>query len=211
MKERNEWLKNYLVSLYEELNSEYPGIVSIDSVNEYYDKLSTSKYSKEELTTMIDQNKERVIKHYLNNKSNMERISQEKLYELNDLFNCRVSNDTLHIHVVPVSIKKELAEMGLKKYLEFAEVKLLDAFSKIYDILCQDENNDIKTVFAVSPLLRVSIIQDLFRKFGFDAGLTDSELFKSMFNSDRVGQAIISKEKFMTLEKERRGEKYIEK
>ncbi len=200
MKERNEWLKNYLYSLWEELNKQYPGMILKESIENYYNKLSTTLYSKEDLIKEIDEMKQKVIERYLKKK---DIPSKERKYELNDLFNCRTTDDVIHIHVVPVSIKKELSEMGVRGYLKFAEDKLLDAFSKLVGILELEENKNIKTVFAVSPLLKMGFVQELFKKYGFDVSMTKEPYFKKMFNTEKIGQAKISKEKFLQLAKER--------
>ncbi len=128
-----------------------------------------------------------------------EQITEEKKYDLNELFNCRISYNTLHIHVVPVSVKEEMAEMGRKEYFEYVEKQLDDALRKIAPILQEPSNEDIDTVLAVSPTLKLSILQEMFARKGFEVGFTQDERFVNMFKTDRIGIARISREKFLQM------------
>ena len=127
------------------------------------------------------------------------------------MFDCRITDNTLHIHVVPKSVKGEIKELGLKNFLDTSEEKLFDAFNKIADIIQLDENLGIQNIFAVSPLLKVSAVQDLFRKYNFEVGMTKNEKFMEMFGTKRVGEAIISRENFMLMLDERKNMRSIQR
>lgn len=128
---------------------------------------------------------------------------KEKHYYLNDLFDCRITNNTLHLHVVPKSVKEDINKMGVRNYFGYADEKLSDALTSVYDIVLNDEPN-IKNIFAVSPLLSKQIVKDMFNKRGFDTSIKPDKRFEEMFGTDKIGQAIISKDKFVFLEQEKR-------
>lgn len=129
----------------------------------------------------------KMIENYKKSKENL----KERHYNLNDYFDCRVSNDTLHIHVVP-------SEIGMD-FVRNVDKKLLDALTNIPQILNLPENKDVKNVFAVSKLLNPPCIQELFKKYGFETSKATDQKFIDMFKSEQIGQAIMSKEKFIEL------------
>ena len=85
----------------------------------------------------------------------------------------------------------------------YTEEKLVDAFGKIGYIIQQPENTNIETIFAVSPLLKARFLQKMFHKYDFESSLCDNPYIIEMFKTDRIGQAIISRNKFLTMLEER--------
>lgn len=140
-----------------------------------------------------------IIEKRAEDKKNAEEMKNQPHYDLNDLFDCRVSHNTLHIHVVPKSVREEMANAGgPTKYLnDVVAPKLDDALSKVVKILDTDEK-DVTTVAAISPTLRIA--QDLFRERGFEVGETTDEKFVRMFGDSRIFMATIPKEKLIELQ-----------
>lgn len=119
----------------------------------------------------------------------------EKKYNLNELINCRISNNTLHLHVVPPSVKEDMVRMGRRGFLDYANKELIDAVEKLPEIL--KENDEVETIFAVSPLLHNKLVQDMFLDQGFAVKKTTKEEFLNMFPGKKVGEAVVSKEDFL--------------
>lgn len=129
------------------------------------------------------------------------RIANEKHYSLNELLDCRITNKTLHIHVVPKTVKEDMKQMGIRKYTEYAEERLEDALARIYDIIVKEEQ-DIQTIFAVSPLLSHNFIKKMFEKHGFNTSTEPNEMFEKMFPDKKIGQAIIKRDKFIQIQEQ---------
>ena len=194
-----------------ELNDKYPGIIHEDVVNLFLSDLYNSDLSSDEINQKVDDAVERVVKSYTNRHNRRFDEKNERHYDLNDMFDCRITGNTLHIHVVPKSVKAEIKEMGLKDFLAISDEKLFDAFNRIADIIQLDENLGIKNIFAVSPLLKVSAVQKLFRNYDFDVRMTRNEEFMKMFGTKRVGEALISRKNFISMLDERNKNRCMEK
>ena len=194
MEEKNILVKQYITECGIELNNKYPGIVDDNKINRAIAMFTNSEKSLEELKEQINELISEMIKNYNRSKDD----KQELHYDLNDYFDCRVSNDTLHIHVVPKDIKQDLMKMK-HDYYGYVETKLEDALRKIPDILSLPENANVKTIFAVSPLLRTAHSQEMFKKYGFDVSISHVLKFKDMFQGKRIGQAVMNKDKFVEL------------
>lgn len=143
-----------------------------------------------------------IIERRAEDKKKQEEIKEQPHYDLNDLFDCRVSHNTLHIHVVPKSVREDMANAGgPTKYVnDVVAPKLDDALDKVVKILDTDEK-DVTTVAAISPTLRLA--QNLFRERGFDVGETNDEKFVRMFGDSRIFMATIPKERLIELQKEK--------
>ena len=124
-------------------------------------------------------------------------------YDLNDLFDCRITDDCLHMHVVPKSVREDMAQAGgPTSYLNnVVAPKLDDALDKVVDILNTKEQG-INTVAAISPTLRLA--QKLFVERGFDVGETHDERFVQMFGDSRIFTATIPREKLIKLQEEKK-------
>ena len=191
--EKKEFLTNYINIVASELTQR--GITPTEEQKkQVYDLFINSDKSNEEIKLEIDV----LVKNYISRMNNQNDISKEKHYDLNELFDCRISSNTLHIHIVPKSVKEDIAAVGgIKNYVNNAEIMLDDALSKIVGILNEPENENIENVYAVSPTLKLSILRDLFARKGFTVGFTDKEAFRKMFNTDKIGEALISREEFI--------------
>lgn len=200
MEEKNQMVVGYINSLREQFAKNNIPITdsSVDKViNQYTNSSKSFDVIKQELDKLVEEKLEELRKRQEFFKRGQQQ--SEKHYDLNDLFDCRISNNTLHIHVVPKSIEEDIKKVGLRNYFKIVEEKLEDAFKKIPNILNDPSNRDVQSVFAVSPLLKVSMAQEIFRNFGFDVEMSDNPIFQEMFDGKRIGQAKMSKEKFMQL------------
>lgn len=130
-------------------------------------------------------------------------IEEQKHYDLNELFDCRITDDCLHIHVIPKSVKEDMARAGgPTRYLnDVVAPNLDDALAKINDIITSSEK-DINVIMAVSPTLRLG--RKLFQERGFDVSETKEEPFKQMFGDTKIVKAVISRDKFLTMQEEKK-------
>lgn len=196
-------IRKRAVDITSKLNEKYPGIIHEDIVNLFLTDLYDSDLSDAEIEKKIAEGINRVVSRYVG-RNRRRNKSLERYYDLNEMFDCRITNNTLHIHVVPKSVKEYIARVGLKKFIGISDERLFDAFCKISDIIQLEENLHIENVFAVSPLLKVSAVQALFRNYGFEVGMTKNIEFIEMFGTKKVGEAIIKRDKFMTMVSERK-------
>lgn len=179
-------IKEYIISSAEKLNEEKPGSVTKEQIEQAINYYSNSK---DDLNTIF-KNIDEQVNNIRNNKKD------EKHYDLNDFFDCRISYHSLHLHVVPKSIREDIRKMGSGFY-DYVETKLEDALDKLPDILNDPDNSDIKTIMAVSPLLRSDKAKAIFVNNGFDVVENIPEVFTNMFHTDRIGLVTIPKEKFL--------------
>lgn len=189
-------LEEYIDEVIIKIKSKYVELDFSDKKKEIFDKFINSEKTMNKVKREINDLAENAIRKYLE--------SKQSHYELNELFDCRISNNTLHIHVVPKSVKEDISKMGIKGYYDYVEKMLVDALYKIPKILNEPQNKNINNVFAVSPLLKMKNLQNLFSSYGFETSMTESEKFSKMFHDRKIGQAIISRDKFLYIyEKER--------
>ncbi len=198
---KKEYVEQYLNNIIKQLNEH--NIKTTEEQRRFVlDKYSSSDKSIEEIKKEIDELVQQFIENYRKRQQELlKRKQEEKEKQLNDLFNCRISNNTLHIHVVPESVKEDIIKAGgIKKYLDnVVTPNLDDALTKIVDILKDPQNQMVSNVFAVSPLLRLPQVQEIFSKRGFSTGINNNEIFKKMFDNAKIGDALISKEKLLSL------------
>lgn len=89
---------------------------------------------------------------------------ENKFKKLNETIGYGLSDDTLHIHVMPAELKDALSKDGRKRI----GLELIDALEKIQNLIKDDENyKDVKQVYAVSSILRGPILE-MFKDLKFD-------------------------------------------
>ena len=182
-------LKEYVNNCVLAFNNRYPNInVDADVI---INTILKHNLSDNDVKIKLEQYFKRLINEQLNKMS----ISDEKKYELNEFFNCRISHNVLHIHVVPKAILDDMNNVGFNNFLSYVENMLLDAFDKIPNILF--ENDNVKSVLAVSPLLRLKKVQALFKKFEFNVMEANESPFKEMFGGKKAYKAVIDKDVFL--------------
>lgn len=183
----------YPESLDELKNKAYARYIS----NEQY-----NKYDYPQIITELAEDCERRRKQ----QKNLKEIANERHYDLNDLFDCRVSGNCLHIHVVPKDVKADIANAGgPTNYVNnVVAPKLDDALVKIGNIL-QEEEKDVNVVVAVSPTLRLA--QNVFSDRGFTVGETNNPRFTEMFGQTKIFEASIPSEEIIKLVNQKPEEK----
>ena len=200
--DKSNQISQYIDEVVENLNAQNPGLIDDKKIAQAKAMFSSSEKPFEEVKEEIDSLAGRMV-------GERERGIEEAHYDLTDFFDCRVSHDTLHLHVVPKSVKEEMARLGKRAYFAYAEKELGEALELIPSILEAKENKNVKSVFAVSKLLRLPLAQDMFIRKGFTVEEATDPYFREMFHTDRLVQARMSREKF--LERYGDGEKFAER
>lgn len=129
---------------------------------------------------------------------------ENKFKKLNETIGYGLSDDTLHIHVMPAELKDALSKDGRKRI----GLELIDALEKIQNLIKDDENyKDVKQVYAVSSILRGPILE-MFKDLDFDTrcipikeAQTDDEFakFYDKFKDGKyLGSAKVLKEKILS-------------
>lgn len=171
-----------------------------EKTEEAQKELSSSKYEEryqKELTSS---------QYEEQHQKKLEEVTKEKHYPLNELLDCRITNDTLHIHVIPKSVKEDMDQMGNRQYFEYANERLDNALSEVYTIITTQEPN-IQNIFAVSPLLSHNIIKKMFENQGFNTSIKPDKIFEEMFPGEKIGQAIIKRDAFIQIQEEKQKNK----
>lgn len=137
-------------------------------------------------------------------KSNVD--SRNNFIALNDMVSYGLSNNTLHIHVVPKDIHSLMDKKGMLK----GESYLIDALEKIETLIEQDDKlKDINQVYAISSIIRPPISK-LFLNLDFDVKILDADKAREddefkffvdrLLNGKKLGRAKISREKLFSKE-----------
>ena len=114
------------------------------------------------------------------------RLGKPRFTALNDLINYGTSDETLHIHIAIDSVHHLTNRQGI----QLANTKLIQALSKLREMLSERNDTNIKKIFAVSPILRIKFVQDMFRHLEFTVSQTNEEYLLSKFpNAKSVWQA----------------------
>ncbi|MCL2383112.1 MAG: hypothetical protein FWC79_02930 [Oscillospiraceae bacterium] len=123
------------------------------------------------------------------------RVSTDKRENINDFISYGITDDTLHMHIIPEDVSAMLNREGVKQ----ANLKLIDALEHIRGVMREDES--IKTVFAVAPILRAKQFQAMFTELGFEVSQTTSEYFLQKFpDAKAVYQASLGREAILSNE-----------
>lgn len=201
---RKKTIEKYVEMLYGRFNHLFPERLD-DLKKKAVDTFLNTDLSYDDIIQKLLKAVEERDKEYRrkNEPTKVFKKEEEVHYDLNDLFDCRITNDCLHIHVVPKSVKEDMAQAGgPTKYLsDVVAPKLDDALDKVVDILNTKEQG-INTVAAISPTLRLA--QKLFVERGFDVGETTDEKFVQMFGDSRIFIATIPRDKLIKLQEEKK-------
>ena len=101
----------------------------------------------------------------------------DEFTKLNDMFSYGIDKETAHIHM-PDSLKDIIKEKRMRYTTEYVNEKLFDALQKLVKIASKDEN--IKKVFAVSPLLESEYFRERLEIMGFKTEAADKK-FEEIF------------------------------
>ena len=137
----------------------------------------------------------------------MQRARDQK-YPLNEFISYGVSGKTVHIHVLPKSIKEDIKQKGMRRFYDEATLYVIDALEKIEKL---SQNHDWEQVYAISPILSGAVLR-MFKELGFETQLygpkdmtelskPEAILGKHIFpEAVRVGTAKISLERLKSQE-----------
>lgn len=161
----------------------------------------------------VDNWNELVTKNGINSENINEFLADKILAEktrfnpLNDLISYGISGNTIHIHVIPKDAKEFFNHDGLSK----ANLDIIDALDKIKTMLKNDEIKNINNIFAVSPILKIRKLQEMFRNLNFAVSETTNKYFLDKFPAAKsVYQAILTRDMIFTEEWEQNKEKIYE-
>lgn len=132
-------------------------------------------------------------------KAKMEEHSKDEFIKLNNMVSYHIINETIALHVVPKQINSKQARGG--------GVYLADALEKIKSKIKEGKFSDIATIFAVSDLLKLKLLQKNFKDLGFQIEKGNKD-FEKMFKNPY--QATLSKEFLLSDEWRELKEKFVE-
>ena len=167
------------------------------------------------INSMSDEEFGEIVRHTLGEKSDLDAFNnwlmkklQEpelqgtKFVQLNDFVSYNLagtSKDTISLHVVP----KHVTNSQIRSSGSY----LVDALEKLKAKIRDGEFEEVKTIFAVSDILKLKKLQGYFRDLGFDVG-EGEEKFRGRFKNPY--QASLSKSALMSEEWEELKEKFMQ-
>ncbi len=171
------------------------------------------RISDEELEKILKERKiksAKDVKKVVEGKEKKPIMTRHKFEKLNDVVSFGITNETLHVHLVPKDAHHMLTREGRKE----AQMALIDAMEKIKEKLAGDKKYErVQHVYAVSPIM-TGIVSRWFKELGFDVktlpmeqAKEDEELAKFTERFDgaqKLGRANLTKEELMTEEWEQR-------
>lgn len=178
------------------------------------DKVDKSKDVLAKLNSISDEEFNKIVRHTLGEKSDLNAFNnwlmtklQEpelqgtKFVQLNDFVSYNlagISKDTIALHVVPTQVtNRQIRNSG--SYL-------VDALEQLKTKIRDGEFEEVETIFAVSDILKLKILQGYFRDLGFDVE-EGEEMFRRRFKSPY--QASLSKAVLLSEEWEELKEKFM--
>ena len=179
------------------------------------EKVDKCKDVLSKLNSMPDEEFGKIVRHTLGEKSDLNTFNnwlmaklQEpelqgtKFVQLNDFVSYNlagISKDTIALHVVPTQVtNRQIRNSG--SYL-------VDALEQLKAKIRDGEFEEVETIFAVSDILKLKILQGYFRDLGFDVR-EGEEMFRRRFKNPY--QASLSKSVLMSEEWEKLKEKFME-
>ena len=132
-------------------------------------------------------------------KAKMEEHPKNEFIKLNNMVSYHIINETIALHVVPKQINSKQAREG--------GVYLADALEKIKSKMKEEEFSDIATIFAVSDLLKLKLLQKNFKDLGFKIE-KGNQKFEKMFKNPY--QATLSRKFLLSDEWRELKEKFVE-
>lgn len=140
--------------------------------------------------------------------------AREKKYPLNNFISYGVSGKTIHIHILPKSIREDIVKKGIRRVYNEATLYLVDALEQIEEMSGEQE---WEQVYAISPILSGGTLR-IFEQLGFETKLygeeemerqtePETQLARYIFpEAVRVGTAKLSIEELRTPEWQRKKE-----
>ena len=122
-------------------------------------------------------------------KAKMEEHPKNEFIKLNNMVSYHIINETIALHVIPKQINSKQAREG--------GVYLADALEKIKSKMQEGDFTYVTTIFAVSDLLKLKLLQKKFKDLGFqiEKGNKDFEkMFKNPYQATLSRKFLLSDE-----------------
>ena len=132
-------------------------------------------------------------------KAKMEEHPKDEFIKLNNMVSYHIIHETIALHVVPKQINSKQAREG--------GVYLADALEKIKSKMQEGDFTYVTTIFAVSDLLKLKLLQKNFKDLGFQIEKGNKN-FEKMFKNPY--QATLSKKFLLSDEWRELKEKFVE-
>ena len=129
----------------------------------------------------------------------MEKHPKNEFIKLNNMVSYHIIHETIALHVVPKQINSKQAKEG--------GVYLADALEKIKSKMQKGDFSYVTTIFAVSDLLKLKLLQKNFKDLGFQIEKGNKN-FEKMFKNPY--QATLSRKFLLSDEWSELKEKFIE-
>lgn len=139
---------------------------------------------------------------WLNKKIHDHELYGTKFVELNNMISYNLAGNlktTIALHVVPTKVSFE--------QIRNSGSYLVDALEQLRNMINDGEFENIETIFAVSDILKLGILQKYFNELGFKVEKAD-EIFRKKFKNPY--QASLSKDGLMSVEWEKLKDKFME-
>ena len=138
-----------------------------------------------------------MLSTWLNTK--MKEQTKNEFIKLNNMVSYHVIHETIALHVVPKKITTKQAREG--------GVYLADALEKIKSKMQEGNFTYVTTIFAVSDLLKLNLLQKIFKDLGFQIE-KGNQKFKKIFKNPY--QARLSREFLLSDEWKGVKDKFVE-
>lgn len=138
-----------------------------------------------------------MLSTWLNTK--MKEQTKNEFIKLNNMVSYHVIHETIALHVVPKKITTKQARDG--------GVYLADALEKIKSKMQEGNFTYVTTIFAVSDLLKLNLLQKIFKDLGFQIE-KGNQKFKKIFKNPY--QARLSREFLLSDEWKGLKDKFVE-
>lgn len=131
---------------------------------------SLNKMNEEELRVILEQSKisDDNIDGFLNNLLKQQQESSEKFTNVNEYFCYGKTGNTIHMHLIPKNLRDEKERLGTEGFKEKFHDQLKDFLYQMYGVFNLPENENVTTLFAVSPIFYHEYISDIHTNLGFD-------------------------------------------
>ena len=174
-----------------------------DNVEKYQEILK-------KINSMSDEKFEHIAKQRIGENATIEMIStwlntkmkeqtKNEFIKLNNMVSYHIIHETIALHVVPKQINSKQAREG--------GVYLADALEKIKSKMQEGNFTYVTTIFSVSDLLKLNLLQKIFKDLGFQIE-KGNQKFKKIFKNPY--QARLSREFLLSDEWKGVKDKFVE-
>ena len=192
----NEVIKNYILQLQDENK-----IDKCKKMLERIELLSENEFNKIVIRTLGENADINSFSNWLMKRLEEPELQGTKFIQINDFVSYNLagtSKNTICLHVVPKQVSTgQIRSSG---------TYLVDALEKLKAKIKNGEFEEVETIFAVSDILKLKILQNYFRDLGFEIREGDA-MFRGRFKNPY--QASLSKDFLVSDEWEELKEKFM--